>query len=93
MSSLAIHHIPPERRPATFREIQRVLKPGGRLLVADFAPPRKRWAIHAIGAPGGHAMAHNPISDLDDLIRAAGLTVVADGTARPMLRYVRAVRD
>jgi SAM-dependent methyltransferase len=35
LSSLAVHHIPADRRAATIREIHRLLRPGGRLVVAD----------------------------------------------------------
>ena len=36
--TLAMHHIPARHRPASFAEMYRVTKPGGRLLVADMKP-------------------------------------------------------
>lgn len=35
--TLAMHHIPARHRPAAIAEMYRVTRPGGRLLVADFA--------------------------------------------------------
>jgi SAM-dependent methyltransferase len=92
VSSLAVHHIPPDLRPAAVREMLRVLHPGGRLFVADFRPPRNRIANHLIGALSGHAMQHNPIHELPNLMAAAGFQVTGTGDCRPMLSYVRAVR-
>jgi SAM-dependent methyltransferase len=39
VSSLVIHHLPEELRPQAFQEMLRVLRPGGRVLVADVRPP------------------------------------------------------
>jgi ubiquinone/menaquinone biosynthesis C-methylase UbiE len=38
--SLFLHHLWPEQRLATLREVQRVLRDGGRFLVADWGAPR-----------------------------------------------------
>jgi ubiquinone/menaquinone biosynthesis C-methylase UbiE len=88
ISSLAIHHIPPARRVATLREMRRLLRPGGRLLVADFRPPRSRLARHLVGALSGRAMQHNPIHELPGLVAEAGFRVTGTGDLRPMLSYV-----
>jgi ubiquinone/menaquinone biosynthesis C-methylase UbiE len=92
VSSLAVHHIPPDLRPDALREMLRVLHPGGRLFIADFRPPRNRIANHLIGALSGHAMQHNPIHELPDLVAAAGFRVTGTGDCRPMLSYITAVR-
>ena len=39
VSALALHHVEPEDRDAVFAQAFRMLIPGGRLLVAEFAPP------------------------------------------------------
>ena len=39
VSSLMLHHLPPETKRQGLAEVLRVLKPGGRLVIADFASP------------------------------------------------------
>ena len=86
-STLAIHHIPEPERPAAFGEMYRALRPGGRLLVADFRPSRSRLALHS----GGRSMRHNAPALIGDLAAAAGFRVEGYGDL-PLLRYFRAVR-
>jgi ubiquinone/menaquinone biosynthesis C-methylase UbiE len=58
--SLAIHHVPARKREAAFREMYRVMRPGGRLLAADFDPARQpvrlhpgAWRMHRAAASAG----------------------------------------
>ncbi|HZR51138.1 MAG TPA: class I SAM-dependent methyltransferase [Streptosporangiaceae bacterium] len=87
-STLAVHHIPADARPAAFQQLYRVLRPGGRLLVADFRPGGRRFSLHG----RGQARRHGAAIPLDDLVTAAGFRIEGDGEL-PLLRYVRAVRD
>jgi len=92
VSSFAVHHIPEPVRAAAFAEMHRVLKPGGRLLVADFPPPRGRLARHLVGAMTGEAMSANPVERIAPMVGEAGFTAVTSGEHRPFLHHVRAVK-
>lgn len=45
--SAVLHHVPPAERPAVWRELARLLKPGGRLYVFEHNPrnPLVRWVV------------------------------------------------
>jgi len=88
-STLAIHHVPARKREAAFREMLRVTRPGGRLLVADFDPSRRALPLHRGAARMQQAAAST--GPLDELAARAGYQVGGQGTL-PLLRYVTAVR-
>jgi ubiquinone/menaquinone biosynthesis C-methylase UbiE len=76
LSTLMLHHLPRKARQACAREIRRVLRPGGRVLVVDFGPTPhgKRGLI-------GHFHRHGYVDlrDIVALLSDAGLGVVASG--------------
>ncbi|UBU08567.1 class I SAM-dependent methyltransferase [Nonomuraea gerenzanensis] len=91
VSSLAVHHIPKEARPEALRQMYRVLRPGGRLLIAEFRPPAGP-ARHLVGVLSGPAMRHDPRELLGTLIPDAGFVVESEGALPSLLYYVRATR-
>jgi ubiquinone/menaquinone biosynthesis C-methylase UbiE len=77
LSTLMLHHLPRELRRRFAHEIRRVLKPGGRVLVADFGagqPGRKRSLIGHF-----HRHGHVALDEIVELLGAAGLQVAGRG--------------
>jgi ubiquinone/menaquinone biosynthesis C-methylase UbiE len=90
VTSLMVHHLPEPIRGRAIGEMFRVLRPGGRVLVADFRPPSSRIGRHLVGALTGPAMEHNAVHLLQPLVREAGFTRIATGDLHPWIHYAQA---
>lgn len=101
-STFFMHHIPSETRTAALAHMYRVLRPGGRLLIADAYPngavtPRvtralTRLARHRGSGDGSHH-AVDPFVDTDvrrhaDTLRELGFTEPRFTDVKPWTRYL-----
>jgi ubiquinone/menaquinone biosynthesis C-methylase UbiE len=91
VSSLVMHHLPDGARPRAAREMLRVLRPGGTLLLADYQPGHGAVTRLHAQTPVAAAMQRR-VSPLEPLVSDAGFTIDQTGDVPPWLHYVRAVR-
>lgn len=71
-TSLTIHHVPEADRLLAVRELLRVLRPGGQLLIAEFQAPTRPISKAVTRHLFGHAMADNDLTAIVDLAHDAG---------------------
>jgi ubiquinone/menaquinone biosynthesis C-methylase UbiE len=92
-SSLMMHHLPEELKVRGLAEIYRVLKPGGRLLIADFMRPTGSFLNHLFIAFTRHQGLKSGIEDLQKLLKTAGFSQITQLNETILLiGFVRAVK-
>jgi ubiquinone/menaquinone biosynthesis C-methylase UbiE len=92
VSSLVIHHLPQALRAQAVREMFRVLRPAGRLLIAEFRPPGSRIGRCLIGPLTSPPMRENPLHLLGPMAREAGFVQIRSGDLYPWIRYLQATK-
>ena len=78
LSTLMMHHLPAPLKHQGLAEIARVLKPGGRLIIADFKPKKERKGRAARFHAGGSSM-----RDLTTMVADAGFEQLETEEMRP----------
>lgn len=92
-SSLMMHHLPKDLKVRGLAEIYRVLKPGGRLLIADFMRPTGAFLNHVFIAFTRHQRLQSGIEDLQPLLRNAGFDQITQAAEKVLvIGFVRAVK-
>ena len=96
LSSFMYHHVPAGEKSAMFHEIHRVLKPGGRLELVDFAGPERAQGFFARMLHAHHLMKDNAEARVLALSTEAGLSnavrVADDAFLLGSVSYYQAVR-
>jgi len=75
LSTLMLHHLPRKLRQQCAREVRRVLKPGGRVLVVDFGAPQRKSGFLA----HFHRHGHVDPGEIVALLEEAGFRPVESG--------------
>jgi ubiquinone/menaquinone biosynthesis C-methylase UbiE len=92
-SSLMMHHLPNDLKVRGLAEIYRVLKPGGRLLIADFMRPTGAFLNHLFIALTRHQRLQTGIEDLQKLLMNAGFAQITQTNEKVLvIGFIRAVK-
>jgi ubiquinone/menaquinone biosynthesis C-methylase UbiE len=92
-SSLMMHHLPDDLKARGLKEIYRVLKPGGRLLIADFMRPTGSLPGHLFINLTRHQRLREGVQDLEKFLQNAGFSNITELSETVLvIGFVRAVK-
>jgi len=92
-SSLMMHHLPEELKARGLEEVYRVLKPGGRLLIADFMQPSQSILSHLMMVFTRHQGVQNGLEEMQKLLKDAGFSQVSQLKGNVLvIGFMRAVK-
>jgi ubiquinone/menaquinone biosynthesis C-methylase UbiE len=92
-SSLMMHHLPEDLKARGLAEVYRVLKPGGRLLVADFMQPSHSITNHLMMVFTRHQGVQNGLEEVGKLLQEAGFSQVSQLKGHVLvIGFLRAVK-
>ncbi len=94
LSSLMLHHIHGDAaKQQGLSEVFRVLKPGGRLLIVDVAPPKNSHIIGLAGLIVGREMLAHSVEEFISMLHDAGFVDIQTGpTSSRFLAYLSGKR-
>ena len=92
-SSLMMHHLPENLKVRGIAEIYRVLKPGGRLLIADFLRPTGSFLNHLFIAFTRHHGLRSGVEDLQKVLDHTGFTQITQPNEKVLgIGFIRAIK-
>ena len=92
-SSLMMHHLPEDLKARGLAEIYRVLRPGGRLLIADFMRPTGSFLNHLYLALIRHHGLGEAVEGLQEMLKETGFNQITKLDKKVLvIGFVRAIK-